>query len=614
MKIKNILTLSIIAASVASGQVFAADLQAQVHKSGAKPAATNAPVQAPQYKEIAKWIEYNHFKEADNAIKELLNKNENDINALSLRAVSMAKQHKLTPAQNELNKLLKKYPKNAALHYAQGMVYMNQQTASDVDYIRDTRNLINAAIKEFVAAVTNDSNYYAAYNAMGVATLKLGNKDDAEELFMTALKINPQYAVAYDNLGVLDLMDNNLDAAEKNFKLSMKYNTSNPTAWYHMAQVETRRGRYSEALTWVNHSVHFWPSSSPGWNLQGELYLQQGNEPAAINSFKKAINVKPENSRPYINLANVYEYRADEELAVEQLKTALALNPNYQDAKIRVADLSFHIKKYDQAINYYSKLLGDETYNERAIIGLADSYYELSKLSGGNNDMTTNKEVYLAYDYANKALEYSPGNLKMHLAKIKLARITHAQPQTKEALNSIIQNAGNSVGDAVLKAEAYMALGREKDAVYTFENAMNFTQNVDDDLYLSEIMVHNKQMRSGRKALQKALMKDPGNVIAKNGIAYIDLCELKSNEFFAVAKKQYKEKNYASTIEYCNRAIDFYHDSAEITKLKALAYEGDENYKESAVFFGKYLAMNPNATDKAEVQRKIEKYKNKTSK
>ena len=49
---------------------------------------------------------------------------------------------------------------------------MKRQTSSDVEYIRDTRELLNNAIKEFVNAVNLDSNYYQAYNAMGVATLK----------------------------------------------------------------------------------------------------------------------------------------------------------------------------------------------------------------------------------------------------------------------------------------------------------------------------------------------------------------------------------------------------------------------------------------------------------
>ena len=235
----------------------------------------------------------------------------------------------------------------------------------------------------------------------------------------------------------------------------------------------------------------------------------------------------------------------------------------------------------------------------------------MSKDRGDSGDMTTNKELYLAYDYINKAIERVPDRLDLHLAKIKLARLTHQLPMTKDSLNYIVQSASNNLMDNVIKGEAYLALGREQDAVYTFENAVNFANNVEDELYLAEILVHNKQFRTARTALKKALMQEPDNVIAKNGIAYIDLCETKSNEFFDIAQRQYDEKNYASAIEYCNRAIDFYHNSPSITKLKAMSFEKEFNYQGAVKYYTQYLAMNPNAADKAEVLRRIELYKKK---
>ena len=150
-----------------------------------------------------------------------------------------------------------------------------------------------------------------------------------------------------------------------------------------------------------------------------------------------------------------------------------------------------------------------------------------------------------------------------------------------------------------------------KDAVYTFENAIGYCNEVDDYLYLAEILVHNKQFRTARTTLQKALLKDPDNVIAKNGIDYINLCQIKSEEFFDVAKRQYKEKNYASTIEYCNRSIDFYHNSAEIAKLKAMAYEAELNYQGAVKYYTQYLSYSPNAADKDAITKKINKYKTK---
>ena len=557
------------------------------------------------YVDISRMIEYNNYEDADKRIKEILSKNPNDIDAKSLQLISQAKQYKLAPAQSELDKLLKKYPNKPELHYAQGMIYLMRQTSSDIEYIKNIRNLSNAAIKEFMTAVTLDPTYFQAYNAMGVATLKLGNKKDAQDLFKMALKYNSNYAPAYDNLGNVAMLDGDLDQAEKYYLQSIKCNSHNPTSMYHMGQVEARRGDYTKALTWLNHSLHINPNSSPGWNLQGELYLKQGNQAAAINSLKKAIRVKPENSRPYINLAGVYERRSDHEFAMEELKTAIILNPNYKEGILRVANMSLETKKYQQALEYYSRLLGDTTYNNTAIIGLANTYYEMSKDTADSRDFTTNKDVYLAYDYVNEAIQRTPNDLKLHLAKIKLGKITHQMELTTENLNYIIQSASNSLMDTVIKGEAYLSLGRERDAVYTFENAINFANTIDDELYLSEILVQHKQFRTARKALQKVLMADSTNRIALNGIHYIDLCEMKSNEFFEIALRQYKEGNYASAIEYCNRAIDFYHNAPSIAKLKAQSYEAEGNYQGAVKYYTQYLALAPNASDKAAVEQRI---------
>ena len=590
----------IFANILCASNVFAAqELQAQVTKA------------QKSYANIEKLIEYNHYEEADQKIRELLNKKPDDIELLALRCISRAKQHKLAPAQEELDRLLPKYPKNAQLHYAQGIVYLMRTTSSDVTYIRDTRNLIESAIKEFVAAVNADSNYYQAYNAMGVATLRLGNRKDARDLFNVALQLNPQYATAYDNIGNLELIEGNLTEAEQYFNKSLKLNSHNPTTMYHLGQVAVRQRDFNKALTWLNHSIHMHPMSSPALTLQGECYLIQGNQAAAINSFKKAIAVKPENSRPYVNLANIYERRADEEFAMEQLKTVLTINPNYVDGIMRVADMSLHTRKYEQALDYYTRLLDDSKYGDRAIIGLANTYYEMSRDEADSNTFTTNKELYLAYDYINQALEKTPYDLKLHLAKIKIAKLTHQMDLSKDSLNYIVQTASNNLMDSVIKGEAYLALGREKDAVYTFENAINFSETIDDDLYLAEILLQHKQFRTARVALKKALTRDPNNVIAKNTMNYIDLCEIKSNEFFDVAQRQYKEENYASTIEYCNRAIDFYHNGPHIAKLKAMAYEQEKNYQGAVKYYSQYLSYSPDAPDKAEVQKKIEKFKAK---
>ena len=241
MNYKKLFIASFICASILSvSTAYSQELQAKVAKGVSV---------YKKYQSIDKLIEYNNYNEADAALKTVLNATPNDLEAKALRILWMAQQHKLAPAHTELDKLLKQYPNYAPLHYDQGIVYMKRRTSSDVTYIRDSKDLLNDAIKEFVKAVNLDSNYYQAYNAMGVATLQLGNRADAKDLFLTALRINPQFATAYDNLGNLELINGNLSEAENYLMKSLKYNSHNPTAMYHLGQVAVRQKDYNKALT-----------------------------------------------------------------------------------------------------------------------------------------------------------------------------------------------------------------------------------------------------------------------------------------------------------------------------------------------------------------------------
>ena len=150
MNCKKLLVTSMILTSciLCAPHSFAAQpIKAQVSKS---------------YVDISRMIEYNNYDTADQQLKDILSKNPNDLEAKSLQLISMAKQYKLAPAQSELDKLLKKYPRKAELHYAQGLVYLMRETSYDDEYIKNIQNLSNEAIKEFVTAVGIDSTYYKA--------------------------------------------------------------------------------------------------------------------------------------------------------------------------------------------------------------------------------------------------------------------------------------------------------------------------------------------------------------------------------------------------------------------------------------------------------------------
>ena len=63
--------------------------------------------------------------------------------------------------------------------------------------------------------------------------------------------------------------------------------------------------------------------------------------------------------------------------------------------------------------------------------------------------------------------------------------------------------------------------------------------------------------------------------------------------------------------EYCNRAIDFYHNAPSIAKLKAQSYEAEGNYEGAVKYYTQYLALAPNASDRAAVEQRINVFQQK---
>jgi len=567
------------------------------------------------YNQIDKMIENNYFDKADDLLQNAINSNSKDIKARALRVVSLAKQLKLDPAQDELNELLKTYPKNPDLHYAQGIVDYKRTTSSNMVHIINSQKLFEDALSEFKKAIALDPKDARYYNAAGVAAINLDQYKEAKEFFKKAVQLDCKYSTAIDNLGTIDFAEGKFDAAEKKFSQALLYNTQNTTAMYHLAQVATQKKQYDKALTYLNNALAINENSATTYNLMGEVYGLQGNEPAAINAYKQSITVKPEFSVPYFNLAEIYENRGDGEFAIEQLKTALCVNPDFNDAKLKIADISLSNGKYKQAIDNYSALVGIKEYNSDALKGLASAYYEQAQVASIKATNGSNKDLFQAFDYINKAITANGEDLELHLAKLKLAKVTNQPALSATALKEITEAKGSNLINLVVKGEAYLTLNNYSEAKKTFELAASSTKNTDEDLYLSEIFIYHKQFASAKVVLQKVLKNstagDPQNQQAVSDLDYIQKCEKGSVDAFNLAQYYLKSKNTSEAVEYLSRSLSLNPNNAEAHLLLAQMFEKQKNYAGAASSYNAYLGLSPNPSNKYSIEKKIRQLANK---
>lgn len=563
------------------------------------------------YNKVSKLIEYGYYDEADRIINGAISRNPKDIKAMALKAVSLAKQTKLDPAQEELDRLLKKYPNNSDLHYAQGVVYYQRTTSSNMYYRSNTQNFINNAAKEFKKAIELDKTNARALNAAGVISLNSQDKKAAEDYFKKALLADKNYALAIDNLGVIDFLDGKYNEAEKKFKQALEINTQNTTAMYHLAQTSIQKQDYKTALIYLNNALALNANSPAIYNLMGKCYDAQGNEAAAINSFRKSIEVKPEFTLSYLDLAKIYQERGDGEFAIEQLRTALSINPDYHDAKIKIADISYANGKYNQAISVYSELVGIEGYNEAALKGLSNAYFANAQIAANKSIIGSNKDLFKAMESINRAISANPQDLELHLAKLKMSKITNQNELSQKELENIVNAPSNTLMNKIVRGEAYMALGQFKNAQNEFNEATSLSSTTEDDLYISEIFIYNKQLDIAQKVLSKVLSSDSKNQQALNNMDYILKSKKYADNYYNTAKSCLKKKNNELAIEYLSRSLSINPNNPSAILLIAQLYEKQKDYPYAVSNYKTFLGINPKASNAKEIERKIKAMENR---
>lgn len=563
---------------------------------------------------IYKLIEYNKYEQADKILKTRIYKNSQDLEAKALYVVSMAKQYKLDPAQKELNKLLPKYPQNADLHYAQGVVYIKRLSSSDMEIRDKSEELIEMAQEEFSKAIRLNPKHYSAYNASGVAALNKGDIDFAEQQFKGALLIEPTYATALDNLGTVEYLNGNYEKAEKLFKKSLSFNSTNPTAFFHLAQLANKRGLYSKALIYLNNALAINSNSSLVYNLMGEIYQKQGNEAAAINAFRKSSMIKPENPAPYLNLANLYEKRADSEFALEQLKTALSADSKCYDAKLKIADISLNTGKYNQALKYYTELLEVEDYKEEALKGIAAAYFEQAKTVSAKALISSNKDFFAVYEDIERAIKAYPKDLELYLAKLKLEEITGQQEKTQETLAEILASPSTELCDLASKAEAYLTLNEYAEADKIYKVAYTLTKDIKEKLSLAEILTYNGSLVMAKQVLDNILVEDEKNKVALSNIKYVENCELQSNMYFNNAIYFKKQKNPIFVNEYLLKALNTNPNNYDAAFTYAKIQEKDKDYANAIKGYKIYLNYNKELKRPKRIANKIKKLERKLAK
>ncbi|MCK5200617.1 MAG: tetratricopeptide repeat protein, partial [Spirochaetales bacterium] len=249
--------------------------------------------------------------EAKRLLNEALTRNPNYDDVRVKLAVILFEQEDLIKAESHLNWIVENGNEVETALFQLGRIEYSQ------------RKFIEAANYYSMALEYSENTNVEVLNNLGLSWKALGRVDDAEDIFIQAIKIDPVYYSAHYNLGLLYLEDEDYYNAEKSFNTVLNIDSEFQEAWHNLAFVFSQKGLYR----------------------------------ASIDAYEEALRIEPSNIKARLNLAVQYRKLDKLDMALEQYQLVLTLNPSYSSAWYNQALLYKAMGDFIESENSYRKAI-----------------------------------------------------------------------------------------------------------------------------------------------------------------------------------------------------------------------------------------------------------------
>ena len=191
---------------------------------------------------------------------------------------------KFNQAKQELEKLIKKFPKNSYLLNLIGLTYQ---------YLND----YNSSINFFISALKNDEKNIAAMNNLANSYKKQLNFFEAEKIYKKVINIDPDYVHALNNFANLKIEINDYESAisllERAILISNKRNIKSSEIMITLAKVYQSINNLEKVKEILNKIFTIDPNFAQAHKLLSEITKYSTNDKKSlfhVDQMKKIID------------------------------------------------------------------------------------------------------------------------------------------------------------------------------------------------------------------------------------------------------------------------------------------------------------------------------------
>ena len=274
----------------------------------------------------------------------------------------------------------------------------------------------------------------------------------------------------------------------------------------------------------INDQLIANPNNADLFFERSQIYFRNGDLAASIKDVSKSISIDSLKDKYWIFLADAHFAANQTRQSKEALEKCVLIIPNSIDGNLKLAELYFYVKKYQEAIYSINKALKINENLSKAYFLKGMCYKE-------------SKDTNLAVSSFQTALEQDQGYFDAHM-ELGMLLSARKNPIALEYFLNALRLQPKDLNVYYNMAKFYQDAGKIDLAIETYEKILKMNAKDKESLYnLGAIQLHFK--KSSKIALDyfsKAISVDPNYAEAyfARGVCFEDLKDFKN------AKADYK--------------------------------------------------------------------------
>lgn len=221
-----------------------------------------------------------HIQQAEILLKEILEVQSNNINAINLLGILYYQLKDYDSAIKYTKKLIDLNPGNAQAHYI-------------LAHCMQEKGQLDEANIHYQKSIQINPDFANAYYNLGAVCQDKGQLDDAIIFYQKALELNPNLAEAYDNLGICLRDKGQLDDAIKFYQKALQLNPSLAEAYCNIGTTLRDKGQFDDAIKYLRKALQINPCFIDAHYNLGLALIAHGKLEEAIAAFDMSLYHKP---------------------------------------------------------------------------------------------------------------------------------------------------------------------------------------------------------------------------------------------------------------------------------------------------------------------------------